>query len=223
MNFLRTKTIVLLAVLALSSSASANDDFWVGVKAGTLGFGVEGSWRPIEWLDVRAGANFYDYDDNGSQAGINYDATLALDTYYLTGNFRFPLSPFRMTVGAVSNGNEVRMVSNAMPSYELGNNVIPYAPSDVGTLTSVTGFDDVSPYVGAGFDFSVMDRLGLSLDFGVLLQGDPQVSLASDGALALINDPGFLADLETERMQLENELEDLKAYPVISIGFNFNF
>jgi len=39
----------------------------------------------------------------------------------------------------------------------------------------------------------------------------------------LAQDPGFLADLEVERQQLENEMEDLKAYPVVSIGFNFNF
>ena len=222
MNFLRTRTIVLLCALTLSTSASANDDFWVGLKAGTLGYGVEGSWRPLGWLDVRAGANFYDYDDTGGQAGINYDGTLALDTMYLTGNFRFPLSPFRLTAGAVANNNEVRLVSQSMPSYDLGGSQ-GYLPAEVGTLQSVASFDSMSPYLGAGFDFSLMDRLGLSLDFGVLLQGEPKVSLTSDGALALISDPGFLADLEAERMELEDELKDMKAYPVISIGFNFNF
>ncbi len=68
-----------------------------------------------------------------------------------------------------------------------------------------------------------MDRLGLSLDFGVLWQGEPTVTMTSDGALALINDPGFMQDLEDERLELEDELKDLKAYPVISIGFTFNF
>lgn len=222
MNFLRTKACILLAALAFTGTASANDDFWVGVKAGTLGYGAEVSWRPIGWLDVRAGANFFDYDDSGSQAGVNYDATLALDTYYLTGNLRFPLSPFRMTVGAFSNNNELRMASRPAPAYEVGNSQ-GYLPSEVGTLRSVSSFDSMSPYLGAGFDFSVMDRIGLSLDFGVLWQGSPTVTLTADGALAQIQDPGFLADLEAERQQLEDEVKDLKAYPVISIGFNFNF
>lgn len=222
MKFLQMKTVVMLIALTFSGNATANDSFWVGFKAGTLGYGAEVSWRPLGWLDVRAGANFFDYDDTGSQAGINYDATLALDTLYLTGNFRFPLSPFRITAGAFSNNNEVHLVSEPMPSYEIGGTQ-GYLPAEVGTLRSVTSFDGVSPYLGAGFDFSLMDRLGLSLDFGVLWQGEPIVSLTSDGALALIDDPGFLADLENERQELENELEDLKAYPVISIGFNFNF
>ena len=95
-----TKVATISAALLLSSNAMAGDNIWFGVKAGTLGLGLEASWRPVPWLDVRAGANKYDYDDSGSQAGINYDATLALETYYATANFRFPLSPFRMTLGA---------------------------------------------------------------------------------------------------------------------------
>jgi hypothetical protein len=44
----------------------------------------------------------------------------------------------------------------------------------------------------------------------------------------LSTDPGPAGDLfrdalETERQELESEVEDLKAYPVVSLGFNFNF
>jgi len=221
MKFLRTNAIVLLAALAFSANASANDSLWFGVKAGTLGFGGEVSWRPIEWLDFRAGANFYDYDESGSQAGINYDGTLALNTYYLTGNFRFPLSPFRLTVGAYANSNEVQLVSQDMASYLIGDNPIPYPPGDIGTITSVASFDSVAPYLGAGFDFDILDRLGLSLDFGVLLQGEPAITMTADGLLA--SDPALLADLNAEIAELQSEFENLKLYPVISIGFNFNF
>lgn len=221
MTIRQASATIILAALMTATTANANDNFWFGLKAGTLGFGAEASWRPIEWLDLRAGGNFFDYDDSGAQAGVNYDATLSLNTYYLTGNFRFPLSPFRLTAGAFSNSNEVRMVSKDMTAFYLGDNSLPYLPAEVGTLQSVTSFDSVSPYIGAGFDFDVLDRLGLFLDFGVLWQGDPIVTLTADGLLA--SDPGFLADLENERQQLEKEVEDLKAYPVVSIGFNFNF
>jgi len=218
--------IVLAVTLLPGSNARADDNLWFGVKAGTLGLGLEASWRPLPWFDLRAGANKYDYKDTGSQAGVNYDATLALETYSLTANFRFPLSPFRLTVGAYANGNEVQLVSQDMSGYTLGDNSFPYSPADVGTLRSTTSFEGVAPYIGAGFDFNLVGRLGLALDFGVLLHGDPIVSLTSDGTLA--SDPGPLGDefraaLEVERVQLETEVEDLKAYPVVSLGFNFNF
>ena len=225
MKTFSARAVLLTLTLLLGSNAMAeNNNFWVGLKAGTLGFGLEGSWRALPWLDVRAGANQFDYDDTGSQAGINYDATLGLETFYATANFRFPLSPFRMTVGAYSNGNEVELVSQDMPAYEIGG--ITYLPSEVGTLRSSTTFESVAPYLGAGFDFEIADRFGIALDFGVLWQGEPIVTLTSDGTLA--TDPGPVGDqfrsaLETERQELVNEVEDFKAYPVISLGFNFNF
>lgn len=226
MNKYFSKVAVLAVTLSLGSTAVANDDFWIGAKAGTLGLGVEASWRPIPWFDLRAGMNRFDYDDSGSKEGINYNGTLALDTYFATANLRFPLSPFRMTVGAFNNGNEVQLVSDAMSSYTIGDDPIPYLPSEVGTLTSTASFEDVAPYLGAGFDFTLVNRLGLSLDFGVLWQGEPVVTLISDGSLA--TDPGPLGDqfrsaLEVERQQLEKDAENLKAYPVVSLGFHFNF
>jgi len=204
-----------------SGTANADDDFWVGLKAGTLGIGAEVSWRPIRWLDIRAGGNFFDYDDSGSQAGLNYDATLALDTFYVTGNFRFPLSPFRLSAGAFSNGNEVRLVGRDMGTYRIGDSQQIYTSAEVGTLRSTTSFDSLAPYLGAGFDFNVFNRVGLTLDFGVLLQGDPKVTLTSDGSLA--NNTAFLDALESERQELIKEVDDLKAYPVVSLGFNVNF
>ncbi len=214
-----SKTVVLTTALLLGGNAIADDNLWFGVKAGTLGIGLEASWRALPWFDLGIGANVYDYEDSGSQAGINYDATLALDTFYATASFRFPLSPFRMTVGAYANGNEIELVSQPMGIYKIGGDF--YTQDQVGTLRSSSTFEDFAPYLGAGFDFNLFGRVGLALDFGVLWQGAPIVTLTSDGSLA--NDPDFLLALDAERQQLESEVEDLKAYPVVSIGFNFNF
>ena len=215
----RQQATVLAALLLTAGTATAGDSLWLGVKAGTLGIGLEGTWRPIEWLDLRVGGNIYDYNETGSQAGINYDATLELQTFYATANFRFPLSPFRLTAGAYSNSNKIKMVSIDTPSFDIGGTT--YTATEVGTLSADTTWDSTSPYVGAGFDFELFGKVGLTFDFGVLWQGDPKVSLAATGTLAAAQ--SFLDDLETERAELANEVDVLKAYPVISLGFNFNF
>lgn len=214
-----SKTALLAIALLVCGSAAA--DFGVGLKAGTLGLGVEGRWSPLPWVDVRMGMNTYDYDDDGSQAGINYDATLALDTIYATGNFHFPLSPFRVTAGAFSNDNQFRMISKDTggADFSIGNNT--YTPADVGTLQSVTSFDSVSPYLGVGFDFELFNKVGLNLDLGVLWQGDPSVSLQADGLAADLQP--FQDALETERLELESEMSDFKAWPVVSLAFIYNF
>ena len=60
----------MLASIALLASGSAVADFGAGVKAGTLGIGLEGRWDPpVPWFDLRVGLNRYDYSDNGDYAG----------------------------------------------------------------------------------------------------------------------------------------------------------
>lgn len=213
---------ILLSLLAFTSASA---DFGVGVKAGTLGLGVEGRFSPLPWLDVRVGLNSYDYDDNGLQAGINYDGTLALENTYVTGNFRFPLSPFRLTAGAFSNDNEFSLQSqdSGNTSFDIGGST--FSAADVGTLQSTTSFSGAAPYLGIGYDFELFGKVGLNFDLGVLWQGDPQVTLDATG---LESAPAevqaeLLPALEAERLELENEVSDFKAWPVVSLGFVYNF
>ena len=217
-NLLRA--CVLLSAFAATGTAVADHNFGVGVKAGTLGIGVEGTWRPLPYIDLRVGANQYDYKDSGLYGGVNYDAEFNLDNYYVTGNLRFPLSPFRLSGGLYSNGNEFNAVSgdNGAIVFIGGD---PYPADAVGTLSAGAAFDNTSPYLGVGFDFTVLGKVGLILDFGMLWQGSPQVSMSADGPLAGI--PMFDASLDAERAELEDQLSDYKAWPVVSLGFVFNF
>jgi len=214
-----------LAALALVAFSTANADFGVGVKAGTLGLGVEGRWSPLPWLDFRAGINDYDYDDDGSQAGIDYDATLVLDNYYLTGNLHFPLSPFRVTAGVFENGNEFLMGSQDTGGSDFDIGGISFSPTDVGELQGAARFSDVAPYLGVGFDFEVFGKAGLNFDFGVLWQDSPDVTLEATGlANASPSVQALLIPaLEAERLELEDEMSDFKAWPVVSVSLVYNF
>ena len=223
MKYTNLKAFLVIAVLC--SSGAANAGFGVGIKAGTLGLGLEARLSVIPWLDFRVGANRYDYEDNGTRVGIDYDATLSLDTYYLTANFKFPLSPFRVTVGAFSNGNEFQMMSQDTAGLPIDIGGDPFDPVDYGVLQSTTSFEKTAPYLGFGFDFEVFGKVGLNLDLGVLWQGDPIVTLEATG---LDNAPQFIQDqlrpaIEIERQLLEDEMSDYKAWPVISLAFVYNF
>lgn len=219
MDISHSKVGIFAVALLVSGMANADNDFGIGVKVGTLGIGVEAIWQPLPYLDIRVGTNSYDYDDDSSRAGIPYDATLVLDSYYATGNFHFPVSPMRITAGIYSNGNEFRMVNDQGVDLDIGG--VPYPSAGIGTLTSTTSFDSTAPYLGIGFDFTVADKVGMNFDLGVLWQGPPNVSLEASGTLA--QDPRFQATLEAERLQLEDEMSDFKAWPVISLGFVYKF
>lgn len=218
MKFSKSCTLTVLLMLA-GNTALANDNLWFGAKVGTLGIGIETRWQPIPWFDLRAGLNRYDYADNGAQAGIAYNATLELDSYYGSANLRFPLSPMRLSVGVFGNNNQLVMQSRESNAYVIGGQT--YTSDQAGQLRSTTSFDSPSPYLGIGFDFELVNRLGLNLDLGVLWQGDPKVTLTADGSFS--NDPTFQQRLEEERQELEKESEDFKVWPVISLGLHFNF
>ena len=221
-NTMKFRTLnTMLAAIALLATGTATADFGVGIKAGTLGLGVEARWDPpVPWFDVRAGLNSYDYKERGGFASVNYDATLALDSYYLTGNFKFPLSPFRLTLGAFSNGNEIQLLSQDTGGADFNIGGGSFSPDDVGVLSSVTSFDETAPYAGVGFDFEVFGKVGLNLDFGVLWQGEPVVTLDFSGPGSV---PGLDQAIEAERLALEDEMSDYKAYPVLSLSFVYNF
>ena len=209
---------VLLALLS-AGVANADTDFGVGFKVGTLGLGLEATWQPLPYLEIRLGANSYDYADDGTQADIYYEATLGLESFYGTANFHFPVSPMRVTAGIYSNGNELLMINDEGQDLNIGG--ITYPGFGIGTLESTTSFASTAPYLGIGFDFTLAGKVGMNLDFGVLWQGDPEVEIGVSGILG--DDPGFQAALELERQELEDEMNDFKAWPVVSLGFVYNF
>jgi hypothetical protein len=221
------KSIIKAALIALvlTSCGTVNADFGVGMKAGTLGLGIEGRWSPLPWLDIRAGMNRFDFENSGTQANVDYDGVLAMDNYFLTGNFRFPLSPFRVTAGAYSNGNELQLVSQDTSGEDFTIGGIPFSPDDVGTLHSNTSFEEIAPYFGVGYDFELFGKVGLNLDFGVLWQGEPTVTLDATGLDTAPPDVQRILELalEAERRALEDEISDYKAWPVVSLSFVYNF
>lgn len=217
------KTRILFALLGLgllgTQSAVADSNLWLGAKGGTLGIGFEATWRPIPYLDVRAGLNTYTYDMTDAEAGITYDKELDLSSYYATLNLRPPLSPFRLTAGVFSNSNKLSMTSRQSANFDIGG--MTYTGAEVGTLNAAVTFDKTAPYVGVGADFRIADTLGLNFDLGVLFQGTPVVGMTASGPITL--DPNFQAELAAETAQLQNALNNYKAYPVVSVGLSFKF
>ena len=211
----------LLALLVVSTGIAQAEDsnFGVGIKAGTLGLGLEVRWDALPIVDFRLGANSYELDADDSYSGIDYEGTLDLETYYLTANFNFPLSPFRITAGVFSNGNELNMTSAVAGDFIIGGD--PYTAAQVGTLTTNTSFESTAPYLGIGLDFELFGKAGLNFDLGMLWQDVPLVTLEANGLLA--NDPFFQASLAAEQQDLTDDLSDFKAYPVISLAFVYNF
>lgn len=206
-----------LAVLALSQ---AHAETTLGGKVGTLGVGVEGSYQFTERLGVRAGFNQYDYEFEDDLDGVDFDGDLELSSVTLLGDFRPTGGGFRITGGAVFNENAIIAVADPAATYDIGDTI--YTQAETGVLSADTEFDSVAPYLGLGWDLGIGERFRINFDLGVLFQGEATVSFNTVGG-TLSNDATFLADLEAEERDAEEDLEDYDLYPVLSIGFSYAF
>lgn len=218
------KITLLLATAALTiglpiSSAMAGG-LGFGIKAGTLGAGLEINYPITSMLSVTAGINKYSSSSSDTTDGIDYDIDLNLSTISLLANFHPFAGSFRLTAGAMINSNELKMAADPAATYDIGGTT--YTNAEVGTLKGVVDFKRIAPYAGVGWGHSSGTGIGFTLDIGVLMQGSPNVDLSATGG-TLASDPTFQAELAQEESDAEKDIKGFNMYPVVAAGVNIRF
>jgi len=215
-------TASLLPLLAVPGIASA--DTSLGLRGGTLGGGVELSHAFGQRTGVRLNADAYNFKRTDTHDNIDYDMKLKLQTVSLLGDW-FPFANnFRISAGAVLNGNKFRL--KGLPTG--GNftiNGTTYPTSQVGSLDAAVDFNKAAPYFGIGYGRAIRSGLSLIFDAGVMFQGSPKSKIdVTCGPLAT---PAQCAqaqsDGQAEQSRLDESLHSFKLYPVISLGLAYTF
>src|SRR3989454_6503114 len=94
----------VLPLLAFPGLAPA--DTSLGIRAGTLGGGVELSYALSQRAALRLNADGYNRTQSKTHDNIDYDMKLKLQTASLLGDW-FPFANnFRISLGAMFNGNK---------------------------------------------------------------------------------------------------------------------
>ena len=205
-----------------SMSHAEQGEYGLALKAGTLGVGAEATIGIVENINARIGLNYLSLDYDGSESNVDYAVELDLMTISLLFDWHPAGNGFRLTAGALYNGNEVEAIGEPTN----GNFTIddtPYNTTQVGTLKAEIDFNSFAPYVGIGYGNAVgkTQKWSFVFDLGVMYQGSPDVSFTATGTSA--GNATFLSELENERRQLESEIEDFQFYPVISFGISYKF
>ena len=211
------KLVLVFGLLLLScvTLAQAGDVIGIGIKAGTLGLGVDLTGRVNDWFSIRGTYSQWDYKKTLNESGNDYDGTFKLGAYGVLLDFFPAKGNFRISGGFLKNRNEIVMVSTPTAPIDIGG--IPYEPAAIGTLTGNVQFNSGVPYFGIGYGSAARPgaRVRFVLDVGVLSQGAGAVSLSSSTGLV---DP---ADLESEQAQIEDEIKSYKLWPVLAFGISF--
>jgi hypothetical protein len=215
----------LCALCIVLAPPAVRADTSIGLNVGTLGAGVELAHALTENFGFRIGASGLRYDTTDSYESVDYDARFKLATGRLLIDW-FPFANhFRVSAGAMYNGNELSLDGKPSGSATYTINGNTYPASQVGSLNGKVDFRKTVPYVGLGYGRPLGKGFTVIADAGVLFQGSPRSSLnvtctASTPAPTCAQ---IQSDLATERGRLDDDVSKYRTYPVLSIGLALRF
>jgi hypothetical protein len=207
--------VCAIMLVASMSPVQAGDRVGIGVKAGTLGLGVDVTGRVTNWFSIRGSFNTADVSTTDEVSDIEYDGDVALGAYGLLLDLHPFKNNFRLSVGFMRNRTGIDLTGQTTEDTQIGDNT--YTPDEIGTLTGAVEFKEDVPYFGLGYGSAAKGphRVKFLLDLGVLSQGAGEVSLSSSTGLVL------QSDLEQEVQEIEEDIEDYDLWPVLALGISF--
>lgn len=211
--------------------------FGVGVKASTLGIGVEAATAVSRQSNLRVGFNAFDYSHSLDKDGIRYDGKLTLRSFqvlydqYIKGGFH--ISPGMLVY------NDNHATANASTpgggSFSLGGTNYVSDRSNPVTGAGTLSLGKAAPMLLMGFG-NLLPRsarhMAVNFEFGVVFQGSPNVKLNLNGSAcdssgkfcqSIATYPDFAGQVQAEQKKLNDSLRPFKYYPIVSLGFGYKF
>ncbi len=214
--------VAIIPVLCLAGVAAA--DTSLGIRGGTLGGGVELSYALSQRAALRLNADGYNRTQSKTHDNIDYDMKLKLHTASLMGDW-FPFANnFRISLGAMFNGNKFTLKGLPTgPGYTINGTFYP--ASDVGSFDAAVDFNKAAPYFGIGYGRPINGGLSLIFDLGVMSQGSPKskIDVTCGAGTPPATCTALQNDAAAEQSKLDDSLHSFKYYPVISLGLAYTF
>lgn len=221
---------LLAATLVLGGMASnaAMADVAVGVRAGTFGFGADFDIGLTEAVNLRLGYNTLSYDQTVEDTDVTYDGTLKIGAASAIIDWHTFGGGFRVSAGAVQKGPKIDMtgVPSGNNTYEINGRI--YTATQIGSLQGTVEIgDSVAPYLGIGWGNTVDQggRFTFLLDLGVIKTGTAAATLSvtCGATVPAATCTQIRNDVNAEKAELEDSLDDYQWYPVVSLGFAVRF
>jgi hypothetical protein len=186
----------------------------LSAEFGTLGLGAKAAFTLGSQFRLRAGGAFQPFRIGVNASDIVYDVTLATPSATGTLDWHPGGSRFRFSGGVVYFAEDLEIEATPREDVSIGNQ--QYSPEEIGELIGNLGTDEVAPYFGIGWGDSTRRGVSFQLDLGVAFHGTPDVTLRATGPIG--TNPTFQQELNEEIADINDEIEQVRAYPVLSIG-----
>jgi hypothetical protein len=220
-----------------SSGQRAFSRIGTGVKISTLGAGFEVATPLAQKMNLRGGINMFRFSRGITNSGIHYNGQLHFQSAEAHLDF-FPFGGFHVSPGLLFyNGNQLAATASVPggQTFSLGGTTYE---SDPGTPVVGSGkldFVKVSPSIMMGVG-NLIPRNGRHFSFlfevGGAYQGSARVALNLTGNVcdpsgtscrAISSDSTVQANVQAQQVKIQKDVNPYRFFPVISLGFGFNF
>jgi hypothetical protein len=210
----------------------------IAVKVSSLGPGIDAATPLTHRSNLRAGFNFFNYDRGFNKDGISYDGQLRFRSVEAHYDW-FPFAgSFHVSPGAlVYNGNQIAASASVAASQTFTLNGATYVsdPADPINGTGKVDFVRAGPMLTVGWG-NLLPRnrrhFSVPVELGGIYTGAPRTTLNLGGSACDSSGlncvsanayPGFQSNVQAEKEKLNRDMSAFKFYPVLSVGFGFNF
>jgi len=250
MRVLLAGAVLVVAGPAVAAKTDEGSTLGVAADIGTMGLGLSVGIPVGERFNVRGVFHTYDYELDeveDADSGATYDGELNLQTAGLMADWHPFKGVFRVTLGFLSNGNEIGL--NARPTsgqYEVGNCTFESDPADPLRVDGTVEFASSAPYLGIGWGGNMHSGPGFfaTFDVGVLLSGSPDTSLRGRGSAQNASSdpttfsecgnpitgyqdvssyPEFQQAVQDAEDDVNDETKDFEYWPNVTLGLGWRF
>lgn len=223
--------LIASATLLSAAPALAQDEgghLYAGITGGTLGIGPEVGYRLNETFGVRASASFLGVSHEIDSDDVTYDGSFDLESYGAMVDL-YPFGGgFRVSGGFRINNN--RASADAEPT----GGTFTFNGVDYDTTTLVTSartrarVDDFAPALTIGYAGGNRSGFVFGVEAGALFQGSAKIDpITITGtcatAPATLGCGTIAADLEAERRDVQDDVDDYKVYPILQLTLGYRF
>lgn len=196
-----------LALALAPLAARADSGLLVGVDAGSTGIGAMLGYAVSPGFVVRAQTGALDYYSTFNANGDTYTGHLVLNNVLIDGEFHPAGQSFFVAAGGLLNNNAIT-ANTSSAAVTIGN-----TDYGAGSATARVTWTPFAPYFGIGWS---PVRGGLGLDIGGAVQGNSRAVVTSSFGTQVSQ-----SDYALAAQQIENTVNKIQIYPVLSLRYTF--
>ena len=210
-----------------TTAASEEMDYHLGFRVAprvsTLGGGIEVAKGLSPRFGLRGGFNYFSYQYDATEDDVAYDLELELKSFGVFADYHPFKGSFRISGGLLLNGNGLSGKAKPSGSFDIGDKT--YTAAEINSINLDVSYNSLAPYLGLGWDttFGDDEHWGFTFDVGLIYSGAAGVTLGVNHNLT----GATASDLETQRQKEQNDLQDelnnLEWWPVLSAGIVYQF